>query len=547
MWPFPTRKARARVARRMPRPSFRPRSEQLEDRCLLSAGALDPTFNPSGSPPGTATVAINALANAGGVLVQPSGKIVVTGDSSDTTSPVQYQHFNLAEFDPNGSLDSNFGSGGTVATSSNGKIVAAEGGGATLYPTGSPGDEKILEVGFGYDAKSGASGFVLVRFNPDGSLDTSFGQGGMVLTQFKGVGTNGASGVILQPNGTSLPKIVVGGSTNTGIELARYNPDGSLDTTFGSRGTVYTPIATSGWVAAGLGALDPVTGDLLVGGLNETNQSGPAYGLLAAYKANGTLDASFGNNGLVTGSSVPIANALAVYPATAPDGNAGKIVTVGSGVVARYNVAGTLDTTWGGSGEVSDPFGGPYAMTIQSDGKVVLGGSALARYDANGGLDGTFGTAGIVTTAFGVGALALQPNGDIIAAGKSFTGSYALGGSTSFAVARYLPSSPEIGSFTASPDPVTSGSNTTLTASNISDRNPGTTVTQVAIYLDSNGDGQLEPGTDRLLGYATQISPGVWTFTWTVSPPPGTYTLFAQAQDSYGVLGDSFALNLAVQ
>ena len=96
-------------------------------------------------------------------------------------------------------------------------------------------------------------------------------------------------------------------------------------------------------------------------------------------------------------------------------------------------------------------------------------------------------------------------------------------------------------------NPVTSGNSTTLTVSNIIDTNPGATITQVAIYMDSNGDGMLDSG-DTLIGYATQTSPGVWTLAFTVSLAPGSYTLFAEATDSLGVLGaDSALLNLTVQ
>ena len=91
------------------------------------------------------------------------------------------------------------------------------------------------------------------------------------------------------------------------------------------------------------------------------------------------------------------------------------------------------------------------------------------------------------------------------------------------------------------------GSTLTLTVSSITDPNPSASITQVAIYVDSNGDGKLGPGSDALLGYATQISPGVWTFTCTVSLAPGTYTLFAQAEDNYGLFSNPLATTLTVQ
>src|SRR5262249_42503038 len=114
-------------------------------------------------------------------------------------------------------------------------------------------------------------------------------------------------------------------------------------------------------------------------------------------------------------------------------------------------------------------------------------------------------------------------------------------------LARYLLSAPQIGSFAANPNPVASGSDVTLTASNITDGNPNSTITQVAFYLDSNNDGKLEPGTDTLLGYAIQTSPGVWTLPFSTSAmglTASTYELFAQAQDSYGAFGDIASLDL---
>jgi hypothetical protein len=135
-------------------------------------------------------------------------------------------------------------------------------------------------------------------------------------------------------------------------------------------------------------------------------------------------------------------------------------------------------------------------------------------------------------TALGI---AIQPDGKVVVAGYAQVGSY-----DQFVVLRYLPSAPQIGSFTASPNPVTSGSSTTLIAANLTDGNPNSTIAQVAFYVQING-------INTLLGYGTQTSPGVWTFNYTVSLAPGNYTLTAQAEDSYGVFGDLMALTLTVQ
>jgi hypothetical protein len=119
-------------------------------------------------------------------------------------------------------------------------------------------------------------------------------------------------------------------------------------------------------------------------------------------------------------------------------------------------------------------------------------------------------------------------------------GRIVLGGT---ALARYLAAGPQIGSFTANLNAVASGSNTTLSATNIQDANPNATITQVAFYVDSNGNGVLDPA-DALLGYGTNAN-GTWTYSFsTAGWAPGSYTLFARATDSLGVIGDPVALNL---
>jgi hypothetical protein len=172
---------------------------------------------------------------------------------------------------------------------------------------------------------------------------------------------------------------------------------------------------------------------------------------------------------------------------------------------------------------------------------------ALGRFNPDGSPDTTFNGTGLLTTTIGTSADArgvlIQPaDGKVVVVGGA-----TVNGVSDFALARYLTAGPQVGSFTASPDPVSAGGSVTLTASNLTDGNPSSSITQVAFYLDSNGDGKLEPGTDTLLGYATQTSPGMWTFSFTVSMPPGTDTLFARAEDNYGLFSNPFALTLIVQ
>jgi hypothetical protein len=198
-------------------------------------------------------------------------------------------------------------------------------------------------------------------------------------------------------------------------------------------------------------------------------------------------------------------------------------------------------------------------VAIQSDGKIVAGGQyyaaatqqstlAATRVNPDGTLDAGYGNAGWATVQFGYGdtlqTIALQPDGRLLLAGTARPTTSS--SPTDVALVRFLESAPQVGSFTATPNPVTAGSPVTLTAGGITDGNPGAGVTQVAFYQDSNGDGVLDAG-DALLGYGTQTSPGVWTYTWsTAGLTAGTYTLFAQAEDSFGVFGNPDALTLQV-
>jgi hypothetical protein len=129
--------------------------------------------------------------------------------------------------------------------------------------------------------------------------------------------------------------------------------------------------------------------------------------------------------------------------------------------------------------------------------------------------------------------MALEPDGRIVAAGSLLTST---GG---FALARFIAYGPGVASFTASPNPVTAGGNLTLTASNISDEIPSAAITQVAFYVSTGG-------TNPVLGYGTKTSTGLWTLTFTVNLAPGTYTLYAQAEDNYGIFGDPNPLTLQV-
>jgi uncharacterized delta-60 repeat protein len=533
---FGSHKSRSTTSSRRRSSSFRPHLEALEDRCVPSApGTLDTSFGSGGIV--TTSLGKSSTDIAFAAAVQSDGKIVAAGTSS--TSSANY--LDVARYNPNGTLDSSFGSGGKVQT----KFSFSDYEGSLVIQP----DGKIL-VGYTVNGD-----FELVRYNPNGTLDKTFNGTGEVSTAFP-PNAAGLIGVALESVNGVTEIVAAGHNTfsdgHFGIALARYNLNGNLDTTFGSGGKVVTDL---GYDIDLWGLAIQGDGNIVVAG---SNNSSSTY-LVARYGSSGNLDPTFGNGGVATGAVSGYAGAVLVQPD-------GKIVAGGAyysshqqagWALERLNSDGSLDTTFGTGGVVDGPFtiARIHGLALQANGKLVAAGTGgsgfdLARYNSDGSPDTTFGTNGQVITTINGGsaslALTLQADGKIIAAGdapKSTTNS-----NHEFALARYWGDPvPVIGSFTANHNPVTSGSNLTLTASNLTDANTSSSITQVAFYVDSStGNGKLDT-SDTLLGYATQTSPGVWTFTFTVNLTAGTYTLFAQAEDSLGIFSYTDTLTLTVQ
>lgn len=387
-------------------------------------GMLDSGFGASGV---VASFLSSNGSNATALLLQPDGKIVAVGDANSPTDVSS--GIGLARYQPHGSLDPSFGSGGVVTTSIAGGQSFADA--AVLQSDG-----KIVVAGE-YDAQGSPSAFALLRYNSNGSLDSSFGTDGVVTTQVENVGSE-ASSVVLQPDG----KIVAGGeATNSGGQgsaLVRYLSNGSPDTSFGSNGIVFDADGgQSGFTAVALQA----DGKILGVGHNTP---------LTRFDSDGAVDTGFGS-----ADSPPAAAGLAVQ-------TDGKIVGVGgesdSFVVVRVNSDGTNDLTFGSDGNVTTPIGAgttrASSVAVQPDGKLVVAGTSqanggsgdqdlftLARYNPGGSLDSTFGNGGIVTTlpqswtSASAAAVALQPDGKIDVAGQALVTGWA---SWQFGLARYL-------------------------------------------------------------------------------------------------------------
>jgi uncharacterized delta-60 repeat protein len=330
------------------------------------------------------------------VALQWDGKIVVAGGSLIGF----FNHFAVARYLSDGTLDASFGTGGKVITKFENRPdgiapgeVSADADSVAVQPDG-----KIVVAG--YANIEGEEDFALVRYNANGTLDTTFGSGGKVITDFGRLqqGYSYALGfsLALQPDG----KIVVAGVAYIGagrdFALARYNSNGTLDTSFGTGGKVITDFTRDD--SAFSVAVEP-DGKILVAGMADVSQG---YGFaLVRYNGNGTLDASFGTGGKVTtdfgildqGFSLANANSLAVQPD-------GRIVAAGRAYfnedfhsgLARYNSNGTLDASFGTGGKVIADFQGPYgydqfgSVVVQPDGKIVvavsgLGDFTLVRYN----------------------------------------------------------------------------------------------------------------------------------------------------------------------
>jgi uncharacterized delta-60 repeat protein len=456
MWSLIRRNARQAKPTRCTPFSVRLRLEALEDRCLLSAGALDPTFGNGAGYVTTSTSSLNDGAHR--ALIQPDGKIVAVGSAQTSNSPSTVYEFAVERYNPDGSLDTSFGSGG-IAIGPTGAI----GPYAALYPqAGTANDGKIVQEGNNF------TGTVIVaRYNANGSLDTTFGTGGEVTPA---IANAHADGVVV----TSTGQIVALATAVGQVDLVRYNADGSLDSTFGQGGEVI----------ASVGASDPNAflmqqpdGKLIVA--TDANTGVESWELIR-YNANGSLDTSFGNQGIVTTAPTARMGDAVLYP-SAGTPHDGKIVVAGLGYGAgsaeiyRYNPDGSLDSTFGTGGDIVTPFGVTVReVTLDANGRIVVVGSnpagsanLLARFNVNGTPDTTFGSGGVVTTTFGTSSqglgVAVYPNagtandGKLVVVGDSNNGT-----KYNVLVARYLGDSPSF-TVTGFPSSITAGTAGTFT------------------------------------------------------------------------------------
>ena len=322
--------------------------------------------------------------------------------------------FTVSAFAADGDLDTTFGTGGIATYDFNGAASATDNDQSRDVAV--QADGKIVMVGYAYVTSSN-SALAIMRFNADGTVDTAFGNNGQVINDYA-AGAEQFGGVAIQTDG----KIVAVGTTETRKTriVIRYNADGTTDTTFGTNGIFTAPLAfgdTNVTVDEARVLLQP-DGKILAMGSHKLDAGADIFGV-RRLNTDGTLDTSFGDNGLATARFTPFAPNLSDRPSDFALQADGKIVAAGFAnahdvAVARWNADGTLDNTFGTGGKVQITFGSPdataWTVTIQPDGKVLIGGRVtinqsdllLVRLNTNGTLDTTFDGDGYAAYDFGL-------------------------------------------------------------------------------------------------------------------------------------------------
>ncbi|MCA9127761.1 MAG: cadherin-like domain-containing protein [Planctomycetales bacterium] len=332
-----------------------------------------------------------------GVAIQADGKVVVAGGTTPTTTT----DILVRRYNSDGSLDTSFATLGKFQ-------LDLEAGNDFAYDVAIQTDGKIVISG---NARvSGNTEYVVARLNSDGTLDTTFGGTGVVITPV-GTSSDLALTLEIQTDGKIVAAGYATSSGNLDFAAVRYNVDGTLDTSFGGTGKVIASFGSGMEIAWGVTLQSD--GKIVLGGWS-TNAD-PDFSL-ARLNVDGSLDTSFGGTGMV---STPLAGSqqgLAVDVQTD-----GKLLLSGYSngdmTILRYNSDGSLDSSFGASGIASVDFAGgedqvAYNVTALADGRIIVGGTAtvgsqlqlgIARLNADGSLDNTFGTSGIVTVPVGLG------------------------------------------------------------------------------------------------------------------------------------------------
>jgi uncharacterized delta-60 repeat protein len=415
--------------------------KEIEDRTRKInqplPGFLDTTFGSNG------LLLPGGWREIWGIETQSDGKIVVAG-----TTP---QHFLMARSNSDGSIDQSFNTTGFVEPSFGRDEDRVKS--ILIQPDG-----KIVVAGVSlvYTTNGIMTDFALARFSIGGSLDPSFGSDGQVLT-YLDQGYYDVASIVIQKDGQL---VVIANMGQNSFGMLRYNSNGTLDTTFGINGVVKTDESIQAFTKSGTSQQD---GKLLIGG--EILIDGTRLLGLARFQKNGELDFSFGTNGFatinITGNSYDNRGGIVAIQ------NGDRIILTGNDMngsilLARFNSDGSLDSSFGTKGKAMYRIGNSDIqiadVAIQPDNKIILAGTVKGSFTSNdqsynfviirllpnGLIDQDFGIEGIMVTDFGVEdadyahCATLQRDGKILVAG----GSYGVFGTYDhnwhFSLARYI-------------------------------------------------------------------------------------------------------------
>ncbi len=387
-------------------------------------GTLDLSFNNDG----IFTYDFGNNDNMNDVKIQNDQKIVCTGVALDAN---YIGNLKVIRINQNGTLDNNFGVNGVFSFLNTYDSYG--------YDSQILDDGKILVAGIASENFNPYS-ILLVRINSNGTLDTTFGNSGYTITSFSPT-DNFAYGLAVQPDG----KIVIAGSMVDTINyqanptMVRFDSNGFVDSTFGVNGQLLIP-AISGDNGFRCVTLQPDGKILAAGHYSLVNTGLVEFDFcVARADANGVLDPTFGNNGLVV---TPVGTGLDQAFGIALD-TALNIVVAGTSsnatvdmALLKYDPTGTLDPTFGNGGIVEfdhADFDAASDVIVQPDNRIVVCGTSGAfpsptaaivwKYLADGTIDSTFASIGYVITSIDNdredgNSVALQADGKIVITGK---------------------------------------------------------------------------------------------------------------------------------
>lgn len=338
----------------------------------------------------------------------------------------------LTRYNPDGTRDNSFGSNGIAPAEFFGRNTD------DLYAVEVLSDGRILVAGRASNGANSSTNdeFALARLNADGTRDISFGNGGFVVTDFDGW-ADAAMDILVQQDGSIVLvgiAYMVGefGATNAQMALARYTSNGVLDTSFGPDASgMVTQDIVGGADVVNAGTVMPDGRILVVGRASRPAVSMPDYAL-AMFSANGTLDTTFGEEGILHAAD-PDDERL--YDVTVDA--AGRIVVVGeaaaSALILRFDSNGNPDASFGSAGRLTDSrIRAASGVALDDQGRIVITGGSSGDYGAlrvlpNGTPDADFGDNGLVTADFFGGFdsasdVLILPDGGLVLAGVAPNG-----------------------------------------------------------------------------------------------------------------------------